>query len=213
MRWLKEITRSRNRRSGQIFDRQAARYVSKRAFLGLCSPERFGEALAEALSGQRRRRALDVGGGTGLLTRYLAARCEEVVLLDISPKMLEQARRDLAAQDNVSFVQGDVFADPLDEGSFDLVMCTDVLHHTGRHAELLSRMIRLLEPGGSLVVMEYAEGRLHTRLAVLVEDMFLEDIQLIDPGTLERICRAQGVDGASRMISSWEYLFVGTKAA
>ncbi len=213
MGWLKELARSRNRRAGQIFDRQADRYASKRSFLGLCAPERFDAALAGALEGRRAcRHALDVGGGTGLLTRYLTPRFEEVVLLDISPGMLGEARQALAARNNVSFVEGDIFADPLGDRRFDCVMCTDVLHHTGRHADLLERMIGLLEPGGSLVVLEYAAGRLHTRLAALVEDFFLEDIHLIPRRTMERTCRGLGVTGSSRMLSSWEYLFVGTRA-
>ena len=213
MGWLKELARSRNRRAGYVFDRQAHRYASKRAFLGLCAPERFDAALAGALEGRQRcRRALDVGGGTGLLTRYLAPRFEEVVLLDISPNMLGQAREALAPLHNVSFVEGDVFSDPLEDQRFDCVMCTDVLHHTGCHAELLEQMIRLLEPGGNLVVMEYEAGRLHSRLATLVEDFFLEDIQIIPSETLERTCREMGVTGSSRMLSSWEYLFVGTRA-
>jgi len=60
-------------------------------------------------------RTLDVGCGTGFLTRHLQG---EVVGLDASERMLEVARRQAP---NARFVRGDALALPFDDNSFDRV--------------------------------------------------------------------------------------------
>jgi demethylmenaquinone methyltransferase/2-methoxy-6-polyprenyl-1,4-benzoquinol methylase len=60
-------------------------------------------------------RTLDVGCGTGFLTRHLRG---DVVGLDASARMLELAREQAP---NASFVQGDALSLPFDDGAFERV--------------------------------------------------------------------------------------------
>jgi SAM-dependent methyltransferase len=95
-----------------------------------------------------RRRALIVGGGTGEFLGALLADGfgGEVVLLDVSPRMLGRARRRIvhehpAAVPRVAFVRGDV-RDELPEGPFDLI-CTHFVLDLFEGADL-RRLIRRL---------------------------------------------------------------------
>lgn len=72
---------------------------------------------------------LEVGCGAGRVTSALAAEFESVVALDVSPTMLDEAKR-LVHADNVEFVQGDGLNLP--DGPFDVVYSTQVLQHIDR---------------------------------------------------------------------------------
>lgn len=211
MRRLLEITRKRHA-GGQTFDRQAPVYERKRAGLGLIRPGQFALALHDHLPrGTRFERVLDAGGGTGLLTRHIALWADEVEVMDISPGMLGVARRELSDLSTVRFVQADVFDTELEPGAYDCILCADVLHHMGRHAQLLDRLCPALATGGTLLVLEYEPRRLRTRLVTAIESLFLEDIHLLPPGRLQALCAERGVQGRAHPVSRWEYLYVGTR--
>jgi SAM-dependent methyltransferase len=110
----------------------------------------------------RRDRALDFGCGVGRTTRALAARFEEVLALDISPTMIEQARRINAGLRNVSFVVASL--DEVERSSYDLVWSLLVLQHlTVAEAEsAVESLTSLLRPGGAAVFqLPYAARPLH----------------------------------------------------
>ena len=91
------------------------------------------------LSGMR---VLDAGCGAGPMTEELAARGAEVVAVDISPSLLDVARRRIpvALHDRISFRAGDML-DPA-HGEFDYVMAMDSLIHyeVGDIAAALGRL-------------------------------------------------------------------------
>jgi trans-aconitate 2-methyltransferase len=95
-------------------------------------------------------RVVDLGCGTGELTRLLHGRLEarETVGLDSSEAMLEQARP--RAGGGLRFEQGDVAA--WDGRDFDLVFSNAALHWVEDHDELFTRLRRALTPGGQIAV-------------------------------------------------------------
>jgi SAM-dependent methyltransferase len=98
----------------------------------------------------RRERALDFGCGVGRLTRALATRFGETQGIDVSERMLEQARRLNAQTPNLTFAQ----ADEPPAGPFDLVVANLVLQHLPSKALARAYIKRLLEaarPDGLLV--------------------------------------------------------------
>jgi ubiquinone/menaquinone biosynthesis C-methylase UbiE len=100
-------------------------------------------------------RVLDLGCGTGRLTRALAAR-GTAVGLDAAAAMLAQASRAQAREANHGdFVQGDAFALPFGDGSFDGVTALRVAFHFARFDMLLHEMRRVVAPGGVLVFDTY----------------------------------------------------------
>jgi len=80
-------------------------------------------------------RVLDLGTGSADLPRRIAAFCAQagrralVVGVDLSPEVLAFARRECAAEKAVQLVQADVLRLPFAPASFDLVLCSLLLHH------------------------------------------------------------------------------------
>jgi SAM-dependent methyltransferase len=108
----------------------------------------YYRALADEIGA---RSIIDLGCGTGLLTRSLATPGRTVIGVDPSPTMLGYARRQPGA-DSVSWVQGDASAIAA-TGTVDLAICTgNAIMHVSR-AELASTLQSLagaLRPGGTL---------------------------------------------------------------
>jgi len=106
------------------------------------------------LAGQvrvRARRVLDIGCGLGRLAARLTAPGREVLGVDLSPEMIARARTSSAGTPGLRFECGDFFdLDPRD-GRFDCVLSAAVLHHMDADAAI-ARMIRLLSPGGRLIL-------------------------------------------------------------
>jgi SAM-dependent methyltransferase len=102
-----------------------------------------------------RGRALDFGCGVGRLTRALGVRFRETVGVDISPTMIDQARRVNADRPNCTFVHNvqpalSIFPD----ASFDLVYTNIVLQHLPNQStaeRYIGELVRVLAAGGLLV--------------------------------------------------------------
>ncbi|MGI9592536.1 MAG: class I SAM-dependent methyltransferase [Myxococcota bacterium] len=98
-------------------------------------------------------RVLDVGTGTGHTALAFAPRVREVVGLDLTPAMLDQARS-LAAERgvaNVRFECGEAEALPYPDASFDLVTCRVCAHHFRRVGDAVREAARVLRPGGCVL--------------------------------------------------------------
>jgi ubiquinone/menaquinone biosynthesis C-methylase UbiE len=106
------------------------------------------EAVIRAVTGTDQR-VLDVGGGMGRMSVPLS-RTHFVTLTDISSQMLELARP--AASDRLRLQVADARALPFDGGEFDYVLCIDVLPHIPEPRQLLQEVVRMLKPGGTLVI-------------------------------------------------------------
>jgi ubiquinone/menaquinone biosynthesis C-methylase UbiE len=75
---------------------------------------------------------VDVACAPGLVARQLAGRVDSVRGVDITPAMVESARREAAASGlaNVEFSEGDTAALPFEDGSFDGAITRFSFHHS-----------------------------------------------------------------------------------
>jgi trans-aconitate methyltransferase len=108
---------------------------------------KFGAALLELLEPKPGERILDLGCGTGPLTAQIAAAGAEVVGIDSSPDMVEQARR---AFPELHFEVADARTFAL-AGKFDAVFSNAVLHWVKEPEQAVSRIRAALKPGGRFV--------------------------------------------------------------
>ena len=101
---------------------------------------------------------LDFGGGTGLLALPLAKQAKSVTLVDISEKMLEQARLKAEQQDieNIQFLEQDLLENPLEQ-EFDLIVVSRVLHHMPDVDVALSLFHQYLREGGQLLIADFTK--------------------------------------------------------
>jgi ubiquinone/menaquinone biosynthesis C-methylase UbiE len=99
---------------------------------------------------------LDVAAGTGHVARALAPFVRAVIALDATEAMLRtgKAEADEVALRNVVFQRGDADALPFLDATFDVVVCRFAMHHFEAPAGPLAEMVRVLRPGGRLVVAD-----------------------------------------------------------
>ncbi len=101
--------------------------------------------------------ALDLGCGTGFLSIELAARGHRVTGVDFAPAMIARAERKAAERDlSVRFEQGDAEQLRFAPASFDLAISRHVLWTLPHPEAAIDEWIRVLRPGGRLVVVDGA---------------------------------------------------------
>ena len=103
-----------------------------------------------------RLRVADIGTGTGGMLPFLAEIASEIVAVDLSKEMLRRAReraRSLGLS-NVEFLQGDLAALPLADGSVAAAFAALVLHHATHPLAAVREMARVVAPGGVVVVLD-----------------------------------------------------------
>lgn len=107
-------------------------------------------------------RALDLGCGNGAFTAALAQAGAEAIGVDVAEEALRRARR---AHSGISFMLARVDGPlPLEDLAFDVVWASEVIEHVGDTARWLSEVIRVLRPGGGLLVTTPN----HSRVAILL---------------------------------------------
>lgn len=154
--------RARNAAIGARFGRAAARYEAH-APAQRAAARRLAEDIAR-LDLPPRPRILEIGCGTGLLTRELARRLgpADWMLTDISPAMLEIARLGPAPQGSVRYAALDGEHPDALPGGYDLICSSLAVQWFGDLNAGLGRLAALLAPGG------------HLAIATLAEDTFAE---------------------------------------
>jgi ubiquinone/menaquinone biosynthesis C-methylase UbiE len=106
------------------------------------------------------QRVLDVGCGSGAVTRAIARRVGDRGLalgLDQSPALLAVARelaREAGLGDRIEFREGSVLRLPFPDRSFDAVLCATVLSHVPGGEAAIPELVRVLRPGGRLGVFD-----------------------------------------------------------
>jgi len=97
-------------------------------------------------------KVLELGCGTGYFTHELVDTGAEITAIDISPELLEEARKEFKAL-NVEFKVDNAYAMSFADEYFDHVVGSSVLHHL-EISEALSEIFRVLKPGGHIAFTE-----------------------------------------------------------
>ena len=99
---------------------------------------------------------LDVACGPGLLACAFARVAKRVTGVDLTPAMLEQARKTQQEQGlkNVSWLPGNVYSLPFPPEQFTIVSSRFVFHHLQDPLAALKEMERVCNPGGKIVVAD-----------------------------------------------------------
>lgn len=137
----------------------------------------------------KRMRILDAGCGNGRVTALLkkyAPPSADIIGIDLAAA--DVARENLAGLDHVTVLQKDLMADLSDLGSFDLIYCQEVLHHTGDpRAAFLNLCGRLHEKGEIAVYVykkkaplrEYADDYIREQISGLSYEQALEAMKTV----------------------------------
>jgi len=137
-----------SRNAGQ-WDRLRTLYVDERHIESV-----VGDLLGGVTGGD----LLDIGTGTGRVLEVLAPRFRRAHGIDLSREMLAVARSNLerAQLDNCSVRHADMYRLPFGEASFDAVTIHQVLHFAENPGSVITEAARVLRPGGTLLVVDFA---------------------------------------------------------
>ena len=112
-------------------------------------------AMLDAVRGPSRfGNAMELGCSEGIFTQMLAARCETLLAMDLSPVALARARQRLAGDGRVRFAQFDLRSDSLSD-SFDLIVAIVVLEYIRnpyRLRRIRNMLVDRLRSGGFLLL-------------------------------------------------------------
>ena len=148
---------------GQVFDSVATRYDVMNDLMS-AGIHRVWKRFTIELSGVRRgHRVLDIAGGTGDLAAKFAPMVGdqgEVVLADINSSMLSVGRDrliDRGVPGNLYYVQADAQYLPFPDDHFDCITIAFGLRNVTDKDLALRSMLRVLKPGGRLLVLEFSK--------------------------------------------------------
>jgi len=99
---------------------------------------------------------LDVACGGGLVARAFAPHVRHATGIDVTPAMLDTARKAASEQGlaNTSWDRGDVTTLPYADGSFTIIATRFSFHHFLEPLAVLREMVRVCAPGGRIVVVD-----------------------------------------------------------
>jgi SAM-dependent methyltransferase len=103
------------------------------------------------------RSLIEIGAGYGRLADLYAG-YGQVYLLDYARTQIQQAQEYLAGRANITYVVGDIYSLPFNDGFFNTAVTVRVLHHISDVPAALAELARVLAANGTYV-LEYANKR------------------------------------------------------
>lgn len=141
----KNLVREQFTRTAQVFGDYA-----------VASRVEEAERLARMVLAGGSDRAVDLACGPGTLALRFARRVRWICGLDLTPAILERARRAAAAEGlaNLDFAIGDAQSLPFADGSLDIAVTSYALHHFSDAGRTIGEMTRVVKRGGRVGILD-----------------------------------------------------------
>lgn len=145
----------REQRIRQVFEAVAPRYDLMNDVMSFGIHRLWKRVLARAARPAAGQVIVDVAGGTGDVARLLAHPDRQVVICDPSSAMMRQGRA--KGLEHITCVAGTGEAIPLADDSVDTATIAFGLRNMTHLPAALAEMVRVLKPGGRLLVLEFSK--------------------------------------------------------
>ncbi|MSY98762.1 MAG: demethylmenaquinone methyltransferase [Actinobacteria bacterium] len=137
-----------------MFDGVARRYDLLNDLLSLGRTKAWRKVATSIIDPKPGMRILDIAAGTGSSSRPLADAGANVIPLDFSKGMLDAGRK---RHPDLAFTQGDALALTFKDNEFDVTTISFGLRNTSDTLKALRESLRVLKPGGRMVVVEFSQ--------------------------------------------------------
>ncbi len=152
---------------------------------------------------------LDVGGGAGQLAALLAARLDaHVTVLDPTANMLAhvpESRR-------LTALAGTAETIPCADSEIDAIVVTDAFHHFRDQDAAVREFVRVVRPGGRVLILDLDPRPFGMRLVVLGEKILGEPGAFMTPDEMCAFMGARGIEGRCERLAGAGYYFLGSVA-
>jgi len=152
---------------------------------------------------------LDIGCGTGWAVRRAASMVGSrggARGIDLSGKMIENAKKASRGIANVEFTQGNAEALPFADESFDRVMCTMSFHHYLNPSKAVSEIARVLKCTGKVCIVDPTADNFIMRLAdARIRRREPDHVKMYSSGEFQELFEAAGLryGGSGRIMVLW----------
>ncbi len=116
--------------------------------------KQFREEMKINPEDMRGKMVLDAGCGMGRYAEVASRFGARVIGMDLS-RAVESAHKNLGDRENVQIVQANLLKLPFPDQTFDFIYSIGVLHHTPNCEATFRGLVRLLKPGGKIVIWLY----------------------------------------------------------
>ena len=154
--------------TGAVTKARFAATAERLAALGVERIEGLRQRVGSLLELGGNEVVVDAAAGTGPMAMALAPLVREVIAVDLVPEMLDQGRRAARSSANIRWLEGDVYALPLEDRSVDAAAIVRTLHHLDRPGVAIAELARVVKRGGSVLVVDQVASE-HPRDRALYE--------------------------------------------
>ena len=106
---------------------------------------------------QKNKIAADIGAGTGFITEGLIRKGLQVIVVDQSEMMLVEMKRKFAHVKGIDYHVGEAEKLSIPNETVDYTFANMYLHHVETPPKAIEEMVRILKPGGKLVITDLDE--------------------------------------------------------
>lgn len=182
-------------------------------FLARCYDRVMGQADADRLSRLLRLPCdgllLDVGGGTARVSHPLRHAVRAVIVADYSHGMLRQAR----AKEDVLPLRVVAEEMPFTEAAVDRMLVVDALHHFRDQRRSVGEMLRVLRPGGRLLIIEPDIRRVAVKAVAFAETLALMKSRFYEAEAVCAMARSFGGTATIAERDRFSYFITVDKSA
>jgi len=154
-------------RSEKFWDRQAKDFTDQEQHTHLAENKDFITTLKYLTIDDT---VLDYGCATGIISNAIADKVKQVHAIDISPKMIEIAKRKAAERgiENINYAPATIYDERYRKESFNVILAFRILHMLGNPEAVVRRINELLKPGGVFISVTACMGGQKAFLSTLV---------------------------------------------